>query len=35
MIIKSNRSEKYEASFGEFHFQNDIIHQTTIPYSSQ
>jgi hypothetical protein len=28
-VIRSNKSEEYKATFGEFCFWNDIIHQTT------
>jgi hypothetical protein len=33
-VIRSDKGEEYEAQFGESCFQNDIIHQTTAPYSS-
>ena len=32
-VIRSDRSGEYKALFGEFCSQNDVIHQTTTPYS--
>jgi len=34
-VITSDRGGEYEASFVNFCSQNDIIHQTTVPYLPQ
>ena len=34
-VIRSDRGGEYEAPFGDFCSQHDIIHQTTAPYSPQ
>jgi hypothetical protein len=31
-VIRNEESREYEAPFGEFYPQNDIIYQTTTPY---
>jgi hypothetical protein len=33
-VIRSDKCGKYKASFGKFCSQNEIIYQTTAPYSS-
>jgi hypothetical protein len=33
-VIRSDKCGKYEASFDKFCSQNEIIYQTTAPYSS-
>jgi len=33
-VIRSDKDEKYKASFGELYSQNDIIHQTIAFYSN-